>query len=141
MKYQYFKGILPCFIIKWYSKLFSYLKASRKHTQQILGDVDVTETKTANLTRSTRESKGPGEAAVLSTFFNTLLTKPGGRGRSNAYGRQSEYSIEVDNPTLKNVRWRTRFMSSDAGAKSKYCYFIEIYDIEIIKECLPLLKL
>ncbi|KAM3173472.1 hypothetical protein ACTXT7_012441 [Hymenolepis weldensis] len=91
--------------------------ASRKHTQQILSDMDVTETKTVNLARSTRESKGSGEAAVLSTFFNTLLTKPGGRGRSNAYGRQSEYSIKVDHLTLKNARWRTRFMSSDGGAE------------------------
>nr|CDS30530.2 Dynein intermediate chain [Hymenolepis microstoma] len=86
--------------------------APDKHTRRVLSVADIPETRRGNLARPTRESIDSCEASVLSTFFNTLLTKPGRGSRKNAHGRQSEYSLNTDSSVLRNLRWRTRFISS-----------------------------
>ncbi|VDO07067.1 unnamed protein product [Rodentolepis nana] len=91
--------------------------APDQRTRRVLSVVDTAETRRVNLAGPTRESIGAGEASVLSTFFNTLLTKPGGGTRTNAHGRQSEYSINMDSSVLRNLRWRTRFISSGVDAE------------------------
>ncbi|KAM7533253.1 hypothetical protein Aperf_G00000126754 [Anoplocephala perfoliata] len=82
-----------------------------KHT-----DMEILATKALELAPITQESKGTGHAAVLRTFFNTLLTKPLGI-RSKEPGRQSEFFINTEALALKELQRSSRFLSSGAASE------------------------
>ncbi|KAM7533457.1 hypothetical protein Aperf_G00000126699 [Anoplocephala perfoliata] len=79
-------------------------------------DMEIPATKALELAPITQESKGTGHAAVLRTFFNTLLTKPQGI-RSKEPGRQSEFFINTEALALKELQRSSRFLSSGAASE------------------------